>query len=1002
MGWEGGSLSRREFTALSAATVGSLLVSSPASATVPENRSTDLYSYLVENVDDEYQIPTLVEFSDEPGFDELDGMGVEYETYTDETVAAYAKLLPEQASTLAGVDETELLQYQTGANPFWKLEDYEDRVFPDPHDSVDYIGFDEALAGLDYLESEHADRLNVDVIGEGHGLENQFTGEHESREVWVAEVTNNVTDETAFAEKEKLVFEMGIHGNERAGVEAGLRFLEEVLSGDRPEITDKLDEYVLVFLSINPDGWVFREWRYGQPHVPQDFARWNGAGHDPNRQYPVTGFVHPDHLPAEPQGANPDSAPTDGVADDVPEQVREEVPATVATVAYLRQYDDVSHFIDFHGMYGSSTAVLALENSGGTPTDCARRELFNRVLGANLEEKVGPVENWEEAFEWAAEYTEQTFGCEFGGWLCQVPHDLYGYGTGQETLGLSTSGVLSDWAGQPESDGGLGALAYTMEIAFSNSIDDQTEMVKVYNPDLVEFQVETYYAVCETTVEFASSEISATIETNGRSTAYVESGSLTRRSESLSAATASTAHLPGAGGSTGSGDETLAAPDRSGSLDGSHETMVEQTRERLESVEWGSTRIEVDPDVHTLSIEGHATNHGEVELTLTSEDSQTRHVSQHGKSGVCLCPDRVTVRDPTPGTWELDVTVTSGPVDVELSVIELHAEGSPDPQEVLGYEQREYEVTPLGAFEQIDHAATAPIDPLSPEEVADCALLEDGNLVYDNLVLIHDDGTTPEYVDAITEFVESGGNLVLTDAGVKLIEQLDIGGFENVEQSQILQRNGSTFVRDGGGDSPLFTDHRTFADDVWQQQGELWNDVNLGYAHDDGPGYTLIDNIVPSDAETGGDFVGWPATFSELLHNERLGIHTIASLLPPASQENLHPFGLPDHALTMFGYLVLANALGYELMFERDGETTTFGSTVEPVDTDEESKPTEDEQGDSTSDVDSGEGEPDDGVTGSADDAGPGFGIPTIVGGVSIGCYVAYSRLVEDNQTGSD
>ena len=49
-------------------------------------------------------------------------------------------------------------------------------------------------------------------------------------------------------------------------------------------------------------------------------------------------------------------------------------------------------------------------------------------------------------------------------------------------------------------------------------------------------------------------------------------------------------------------------------------------------------------------------------------------------------------------------------------------------------------------------------------------------------------------------------------------------------------------------------------------------------------------------------------------------IQVVGSLLPPANQGNLHPFGMLDYATTYFGHLVMTNALRAQQVREVDGE----------------------------------------------------------------------------------
>jgi hypothetical protein len=62
-----------------------------------------------------------------------------------------------------------------------------------------------------------------------------------------------------------------------------------------------------------------------------------------------------------------------------------------------------------------------------------------------------------------------------------------------------------------------------------------------------------------------------------------------------------------------------------------------------------------------------------------------------------------------------------------------------------------------------------------------------------------------------------------------------------------------------------------------------------------------------------------------LHHGVGRGVHVISSLLPPASQRNLHPFGLLDYTASFLGYLVLTSALGFQRVRETATTTRRYG-----------------------------------------------------------------------------
>jgi PGF-CTERM protein len=1000
----GSGWSRREFTALSAATVGALLTGRSGRA-VEQTAMTDRYEFLAGAVETAYQIPTLVQFTDRSGFDSLAGLDTEFRTHPEEPVA-HAGLTPAQAETVARVGTAERLEYAPGSNPFWPLGEYEAGVFPDPGDSAGFVALEEAVAGLEHLAAEHPDRLRVETVGAGHGHRNRYTGDQDPQPVWVAELTENVD---AAEGRETVVFVASVHGDERAGVEASLRFIEDVLTGARPGIADLLSERRLVFACPNPDGWVVDERLYENPVDPPDFRRFNGANRDLNREQPSPGWIRPDRRPGEPLGADlVDDAP--GPDEDVPDQVATAVPETLSLVERLRSYDDVAYLVDLHGMYGHTNAVLGIETGGGTPADRADSDLLTRAIGARVEEAVGPLADWTDAFEAAAADSAQQVGdpeeCD-PDLLCEQPVELFGSGTGLDTIQYTVSGGLAGWAGAPERLGGLGATPLTLEVVFSNSLREGMEVRFV--PDIVEFQVRAYGAVCAATVEHAVDEVDATVETGGRSTAYLAADDLRRRASDLPHVEPGT--TPVAGGVTvGPADETTLA----GSGPKWSDSTLATDSHHLAGGDVETT-VDIPPGTHTLTVALRAPGGRVTGVTL--RDGGGTAVEDVAGSGDRSTPGRtvLTALDPDPGRWRVEGVATA---PVEVRVTRLVADEVPDPRRALGYAQRDYTVTPLTALEALDSAADGPVEAVTAAELGPDTLLTDGRPTYDNLVLTHDHGVDEAARAALAAYVEAGGNLVLTDSGVGLAAALDVAGLDGVGADDVVREElAAAAYPDPDADHPLVAGRRTFDAMSSIERREPWRHPPLGYARNEVPMHTVTAGRLRAAGATVAAAVDGRARLATVpTDGERVGIHLLGSLLPPAAQHNLHPFGLRGQSLTRLGYLLLCNALGYRLSFSRNGDqVTTLGSLVGTDNgtggtgsgdgdgsTDDGTGGTPDDSGGGTDDGTGGT--PDDSAgdgtggqsEGGADGDGPGFGVAAGVAGLG-GLGYLLSRRAGDS-----
>lgn len=808
--FDNSSISRRDFVRLSAATAGVLTFPGAALADISSSKMTTEYEFVINHIPENEPVPTLIRLSDQSGLDELDALETDVTTTTDPSIAAYAQLTPDQAEDVVDQSSVTELLFSPGSNPFWRLDEYSDDVFPAVSDSVDFTDFEQMIDGLNHLQERYSDRLRFYSIGQSPGHFNFVLQEEDPKQIRVAEITNDITDEESFQEKEKVVFSLSIHGNERAGAEAGTRFIEDVLTGDESEIEPLLDDLVLIFLYPNPDGWVARHPQYNDEG--EGYQRGTAGVEDPNRSYPTVGWIDGTHYPAEPDGF--DLRDDDSAIDaDVAPQYTERVPDSLAIVEHFRDYDNLNYGTDLHGKGPSADFVEGLLiNDQFTYEELHDLYEFNRVTDERLDEAL--ESSLDEIADLYQELSEESEEDEEP----SVPDSVYDYGTVYDTLEYSTTGILVSWMAQPEEQGGLGMLAQAHEITVFPEAG--------FTPDLVEFQVISYTTVIRTLAEHATNHVEATLETADQSTAVVATDSLTRSSEQLE--------------------------------------FVEQSE--LDVPEAGD---------------------GSVLTGRVLDDNET-------------------------GT---------------------HSVATPDPEELLAYEQRAYETTPFVFFDDTaEYTVTnGEFAEITVDEVCTGALLEDGNdqLAYDNLVVIHDSGADKqEYIDAIDAFVERGGNLVTTDGGVSLLGHLENELTSDISSDHITTEN-QVFALFEEDNYP----HRLL-EDTRPYQDELWKLAPIGYAiTEDGEApmtFVETDAFTSTGGEVAATTNGMVAAGSILSDDTETGIQVISSLFPPASQVHLHPFGMVNYTVSFFGSLLLTNALGYQQQrYVDDKLVRTFGSETE-------------------------------------------------------------------------
>jgi len=161
------------------------------------------------------------------------------------------------------------------------------------------------------------------------------------------------------------------------------------------------------------------------------------------------------------------------------------------------------------------------------------------------------------------------------------------------------------------------------------------------------------------------------------------------------------------------------------------------------------------------------------------------------------------------------------------------------------------------------------------------------------------------------QFVRNGGSLVLIDAGVTLLAELsdDIAADDVSEQTAYVGQ-----LDDVNDDHPLVTDRRPI-------QNHLRYIAPVGYSEDEAP----LVGVDSGAFEAAGGTVAGTTGGDVIVGTVGLGegqVHAVGSLLPPANQSNLHPFGMVDYAATYSGHLVMTNALFGQQVREVDGEET--------------------------------------------------------------------------------
>lgn len=211
------------------------------------------------------------------------------------------------------------------------------RVFPEASNSIDYVqylpdpatGFAEYQHGIEYLARLYprwistftlSDRFSDDdavSVGPDGVRSTASQDSGDGNEIFVIKITDhNVPDEG----KETLLYSLSIHGDEKGGIEGGVRTAEDLAiaaeeggsiadgiagyestTGRDPDInsypvSDVLANEVVYLVDFNVDGWRRGDRFASRPGL---YTRGNQLGVDLNRQMPTVGYINPSRNPLQ-------------------------------------------------------------------------------------------------------------------------------------------------------------------------------------------------------------------------------------------------------------------------------------------------------------------------------------------------------------------------------------------------------------------------------------------------------------------------------------------------------------------------------------------------------------------------------------------------------------------------------------------------------------------------------------------------------------------------------
>lgn len=380
------------------------------------------------------------------------------------------------------------------------------RIFPEALGSVAYVqhsadplGFREYQHGVEHLARKYDRWVSTTTLRAKYGPEAVSVGRDGRRpgepgdtggeDIRVIKITDHrVPDEG----KETLFFSLSIHGNERGGLEGGLRTAEDLAiaatsggtladgvdnytstTGKKPvfrrhEVRDLLAHQIVYLVDFNPDGWAIGD-LWALP--PGPFARGNGKGTDLNRQMPSIGRIDKTRNPLQ----EPEMRAGDRFMREVADQ----------GIGRLMAYG-----ADVHGEV-TSQAFMDIMYPGGQFDSVDHRRLMaiaertksvvDATLFGGLIDSIEEIDGGNEA--------EGTF-------KPLLPTKPAHWATVWDTLGYTDTGFVGDYLATD-----LGVTGMDYEIFLNHTVPD-----KVWTVVLQENHINATRAIIKTSMAYARSQ----------------------------------------------------------------------------------------------------------------------------------------------------------------------------------------------------------------------------------------------------------------------------------------------------------------------------------------------------------------------------------------------------------------------------------------------------------------------------------------------------------------
>ena len=377
------------------------------------------------------------------------------------------------------------------------------RIFPEAANAKAYVqyspdssGFIEYQHGLEYLAQKYSRWISVFKLKDRYGNQAVSAGPDgtrpyeegdsgDGRDIQVVKITDHSVPD---AGKETLLYSLSVHGNERGGLEGGLRTAEDlaIAATDGGKIVDGVDNYesstgkapkfnqyevrdvlareAVYLVDFNVDGWAVGDF-WNQP-APMTYTRGNSIGTDLNRQMPSKGRINPERNPLQ-------------------ESEMQWGTKFMHDVAALGRGGKMAYGADIHGELNSQAYMDVMYPAGEFDSVDHRRlmaiaERTKSVIDATL-------------YQGIIEESENATGGNEAESPRAIPLKPAHWATVWDTLGYTDTGFIGDYMATD-----LGVTGMDYEIAFNHTVPE-----KFWNVYLQENHINASRGIIKTAMAYA-------------------------------------------------------------------------------------------------------------------------------------------------------------------------------------------------------------------------------------------------------------------------------------------------------------------------------------------------------------------------------------------------------------------------------------------------------------------------------------------------------------------